>query len=106
MIRIVKDAYIIDMNATDKIPIKLPMVPSSGTYKETEEHTESGVLRTIEFGCRLRNRVPGLDKNLAVIIDFADGRRIFFGTTDLPVHLKTEIESLIKISCKYKTIGD
>lgn len=104
MIKIVKEAYIIDLNATDRLPIQLPMVPSSGTYKETYEQTDSGTLKTIEFGCRLKNIIPGLYNSLAIIVVFADGKRIFFGTKDLPVYLKIEIESLIQISCKYKTI--
>ncbi len=106
MIKIIKETYIIDLNAIEQLPVQLPMVPSSGTYKETYEQTDSGTLKTIEFGCRLKNIIPGLHNSLAIIIVFSDGKRVFFGTKDLPAYLKTEAESLIKISCKYKTIGD
>lgn len=105
MIRIVKEAYIINMNTPDALPTKLPMIPSSGTYKETDEHTESGMLKTIEFGCRLRHRIPGLDGRLIMTVIFADCQTKTFGTEGLPVRLNVEDESLINISCKYKTIG-
>lgn len=104
MIKIVKSANIIRLGEPFNITI-LPIVPASATYKETDETTASGILRTIEFSCRLKKRVDGLGCNLRLWINFDNGSTKIIGTEDLPVRLKVEDDSLVKISCKYKTIG-
>lgn len=104
MIRNVKSACFVKAAATaGSLPVLLPMVPASGTYKETDEYNDSGTLRTIEFSCRIHNRVPGINDRLILTVTFCDCSCKTIGTLDIPVRLKVEEDSLIKVSCKYQT---
>lgn len=103
MIKIVKEVYISDLDETSPVPVKLPMVPASATYKETDERTGSGVLKTIDFSCRLRHQVRELTGNLSVTVLFCNCRCRKFGTPDLPVRMKIEEDNLTTVSCSYQT---
>ncbi|MCX4334727.1 MAG: hypothetical protein OSJ55_07590 [Bacteroidales bacterium] len=105
MIRIIKDIYFVSLDDSDDTPIRLPFIPASGEYKETTEPVDSGLVNTVEVGFKIRHLVSGIYDNLKMIIFFEDGRSVSIGSEDLPVRLKVETESVIKVSCKYQRIG-
>lgn len=79
-----------------------PLVPASGTYKNTVDADDGGTFRTVEISFRIYHPVPGMTGNLRLWVSFDSGRRRSVGTEDLPVRLKTEEDSALKLSCKWQ----
>lgn len=102
MIRIVRDVYYAEVEKPEAW-MKFPLVPSSGTYKETDEHDDAGWLRTVKLEFRVSGRMPAMTGALMLMVVFGDGHRCRVGTRDLPVWLKMEEDSLLKVSAEWQT---
>lgn len=102
MIRIVKDVYYAEAGKPEAW-MKFSVVPSSGTYKETDEHDDAGWLRTVNLEFRVSRRMPAMTGDVMLIVIFEDGYRCRVGTPDLPLRLKIEDDSLLKVSAEWQT---
>lgn len=102
MIKIVKDVFYVRTERLGRIR-RFNMVPASGTVRIEEEHDGTGWLRTVNLEFRIYKWQPSTMGNLLLWVHFEDGSTMHIGTHDLPVRLKFELESYIKVSCKWQT---
>lgn len=101
MIRIVKDVFCARAESPDKIK-RFNMVPSSGTARIEEEHDGTGWLRTVSLEFRIYRWQPDAMCDQLLWVHFEDGGTMRIGTPCLPVRLKFELESYIKVSCEWQ----
>lgn len=101
MIRIVKDVFFARTESPDRIR-RFDMVPASGTVSIVDEHDGIGWLRTVSMEFRIYRWLPDMTSDLLLWVHFEDGGTMRIGTPCLPVRLKFELESYIKVSCEWQ----
>ena len=111
MIRIIKEISVRPAEDTPGIPVKLPMIPASGTMEVKEQNDENGRYSTTKLSCRCKSLSPAVRRitrdGCIVRVSFSGGGchipDLILGTEDIPVRFELE-DSLdfLKLSATHK----
>lgn len=103
MIKTISAVRVRDINDS-RLIFDLPIIPSIGTFKTTEDKDSSGRFEQIDVSFRLdkeKSRHDILRKDLIAEIHFTDGTSTILGNPDFPVRFKRETSNTETVTCKY-----